>query len=75
MVPTSDEAGGSGPLGPVFQIIPGVQSYDWGKLAKDGSLVAQFAEATEDLGFQKKDDEPYAEVSVAQFLHHDERSS
>lgn len=52
-----------GPFGPVFQLIPGVQSYDWGKRADAGSLVAQFAEATDELHFTKKDDQPYAEVS------------
>ncbi|UZJ54011.1 hypothetical protein CBS101457_003331 [Exobasidium rhododendri] len=61
-VSTSTESISSGPLGPVFQIIPGVQSYDWGKLARDGSLVAQFAEATEGLDFHKEDDKPYAEL-------------
>jgi len=64
MASTSDKNASSGPFGPVFQIIPGVQSYDWGKLARDGSLVAQYAEATDQLAFQKKSDEPYAEVSV-----------
>lgn len=53
-----------GPYGPTFQIIPGVQSYDWGKLASQGSAVATFAEATKELEFKKKDDQPYAEVSA-----------
>jgi mannose-6-phosphate isomerase len=47
----------------VFQIIPGVQSYDWGKTAEQNSLVCQFAEATEQLGFQRERSKPYAEVS------------
>lgn len=50
------------PYMPVFQIIPGVQSYDWGKTAKQGSLVAQYAEGTAQLGFVKQDDKPYAEL-------------
>lgn len=52
-----------GPFGPIFQLIPGVQSYDWGKLADDGSLVAQYAGATKELDFKCAGDRPYAEVS------------
>lgn len=52
-----------GPYGPTFQIIPGVQSYDWGMTADQGSSVAQFAEATDELQFEKEADKPYAEVS------------
>lgn len=52
----------SGPYGPVFQLIPGVQSYDWGKTTAQGSLVAQFAEATSESNFKKEDGKPYAEL-------------
>lgn len=48
----------SGP--PVFKIIPGIQSYDWGKKGSD-SLAAQLAE--EGIpGFQIDENKPYAEV-------------
>lgn len=49
----------------VFQLIPGVQSYDWGVpgSSKD-SLVAEAAEATKQLHFQRDADKPYAEVRV-----------
>lgn len=46
-----------------FQLIPGVQSYDWGKLGADKEcLVANFAEATEQLRFERANDSPYAEL-------------
>lgn len=61
---TAESGSNLGPYGPTFQIIPGVQSYDWGKLANEGSLVAQFAEATDELKFDKKGDKPYAEVRL-----------
>jgi hypothetical protein len=61
----SDNHNSSGPFGTSFQIIPGVQSYDWGKLAKDGSLVAEFAEATKEMDFKKESDQAYAEVSAS----------
>lgn len=54
----------------VFQIIPGVQSYDWGKTAEQKSLVCQFAEATSELGFKRENGKPYAEVSVFTFYTH-----
>ncbi|CAO1637259.1 unnamed protein product [Parajaminaea phylloscopi] len=50
------------PLGAAFQIIPGVQKYDWGIKGKDGSLVAVYGAATEQLNLQIQDDEPYAEL-------------
>lgn len=47
--------------GTVFQLVPGVQSYDWGiKGAK--CRVAQFAQATQQLQFTPEDDKPYAEL-------------
>lgn len=59
----SDPYGAFGPFGPAFQIIPGVQKYDWGILGKEGSLVAVYGEATEQLGLKVQDEKPYAEVS------------
>jgi len=49
--------------GRVFQLIPGVQSYDWGVpgSSKD-CLVARYAEATAPLHFQSEADRPYAEL-------------
>lgn len=58
--------GPAGPFGPVFQLIPGVQSYDWGKTADEGSLVAQFASATDELEFKSEAEKPYAEVSKSE---------
>ncbi|KDN45609.1 mannose-6-phosphate isomerase [Tilletiaria anomala UBC 951] len=55
----------SGPLGPVFRVVPGVQSYDWGIKGKDGSLVAKFAfegVGANLLGHAYDDDKPYAEL-------------
>ena len=47
----------------VFQLIPGVQSYDWGKLGSESDcLVAQFAAATEQLQFERVNNRPYAEL-------------
>ncbi|SNX87931.1 probable PMI40 - mannose-6-phosphate isomerase [Melanopsichium pennsylvanicum] len=47
----------------VFQLIPGVQSYDWGiKGGASCSRVAQFASATKQLNFQEEHDKPYAEL-------------
>lgn len=43
----------------VFKIIPGIQSYDWGKVGKL-SKAAAFAEVSIP-GFQVED-KPYAEV-------------
>ncbi|KAL9940813.1 hypothetical protein V8E36_000301 [Tilletia maclaganii] len=45
-----------------FQIVPGVQSYDWGLKGKDGSSVARYAQATDELNFQLEQDKPYAEL-------------
>lgn len=61
----ADQYGPFGPFGSVFQIIPGVQNYDWGILGKDGSLVAIYGEATEQLKMKARDDRPYAEVRLA----------
>lgn len=38
----------------------GAQSYDWGKLGKDGSKVSQFAKPLP--GFEYDENKPYAEV-------------
>lgn len=59
---TSASSSDSGPFGPVFQLIPGVQSYDWGKTVAQSSLVAQFAESTSESQFKKEDGKPYAEL-------------
>ncbi|EST06768.1 Mannose-6-phosphate isomerase, type I [Kalmanozyma brasiliensis GHG001] len=45
----------------VFQLIPGVQSYDWG-IVGDTSRVAQFASATPQLNFKPENNKPYAEL-------------
>ncbi|PWN30482.1 mannose-6-phosphate isomerase [Jaminaea rosea] len=57
-----EQYGPAGPFGAVFQIIPGVQNYDWGIEGKKGSLVAVYGEATEQLGMKIEDDKPYAEL-------------
>lgn len=46
----------------VFQLIPGVQSYDWGIKGATSSRVAQFASATSQLDFTAEDSKPYAEL-------------
>ncbi|SPO40496.1 related to PMI40 - mannose-6-phosphate isomerase [Pseudozyma flocculosa] len=46
---------------PVFQIVPGVQCYDWG-IKGSTSRVAQYALATHQLNFQPSDDKPCAEL-------------
>ncbi|CBQ71437.1 probable PMI40-mannose-6-phosphate isomerase [Sporisorium reilianum SRZ2] len=46
----------------VFQLIPGVQSYDWGIVGASSSRVAQFAAATTQLDFHPQADKPYAEL-------------
>ncbi|KAI3617470.1 hypothetical protein CBS9595_003379 [Malassezia furfur] len=47
----------------VFQLIPGVQSYDWGVPGGDKhSICADLAEATCQLQFERKADKPYAEL-------------
>ncbi|PWZ01205.1 mannose-6-phosphate isomerase [Testicularia cyperi] len=48
-------------LGAVFQLIPGVQSYDWG-IKGANCRVAEFANATSQLHFQPQQDKPYAEL-------------
>lgn len=60
----ADPYGPHGPFGAAFQIIPGVQNYDWGITGGRGSLVAVYAEATEQLGVTIKPEKPYAEVST-----------
>ncbi|PWN18242.1 mannose-6-phosphate isomerase [Microstroma glucosiphilum] len=54
--------GPSGPFGRAFQIAPGVQNYDWGITGKNGSLVAVYGQATEQLEMKVEDDKPYAEL-------------
>lgn len=44
----------------VFQLVPGVQSYDWG--IKGDCRVAQYAAATQELGFAVEEGKPYAEL-------------
>ncbi|KAL8290619.1 hypothetical protein RQP46_002877 [Phenoliferia psychrophenolica] len=44
----------------LFEIICGAQSYDWGKLGKDGSKVSHFAQGTP--GFSYDPEKPYAEL-------------
>lgn len=46
----------------LFQLIPGVQSYDWGIQGASSSRVAQFAAATKELNFKAEDSKPYAEL-------------
>ena len=46
----------------VFQLIPGVQSYDWGIQGSKEPRVAQFAAATKQLNFTADNDKPYAEL-------------
>ncbi|CAO1630072.1 unnamed protein product [Sympodiomycopsis kandeliae] len=58
----ADMYGSYGPFGPVFQIIPGVQNYDWGILGKNNSLVGVYAEATEQLKAKIEPEKPYAEL-------------
>lgn len=48
--------------GRIFQLIPGVQSYDWGIVGATSSRVAQFASATEELKFKAEEGKPYAEL-------------
>ncbi len=64
----SSSTSSHGPLGPVFRIVPGVQSYDWGILGKDGSAVSKYAfggaGSGEKLGLQYDENKPYAEVST-----------
>jgi len=45
---------------PIVEIIPQVQSYDWGKLGKDGSKVAEYSKHLSD--FQYDQEKPYAEL-------------
>ena len=59
----ADIYGPFGPFGPVFQIILGVQNYDWGILGKDNSLVGIYGQATEQLKMTVEPEKPYAEVS------------
>ncbi|KDE07466.1 mannose-6-phosphate isomerase [Microbotryum lychnidis-dioicae p1A1 Lamole] len=47
-------------VSPVFELVCGAQSYDWGKLGKDGSKVSQFAQGLPD--FKYDEDKPYAEL-------------
>lgn len=52
-----------GPFGPLFQLIPGVQNYDWGILGKENSLVGIYGQATGQLKMKLEPEKPYAEVS------------
>lgn len=47
---------------PVFQLIAGVQAYDWGKIGSD-SKAAQYAQAIP--GFDLDGSTPYAEVRTS----------
>ena len=49
----------------VFKLIPGVQSYDWGKIGED-SVVAQYASVSS--GFSLDQEKPYAEVPRIVFV-------
>ncbi|GAA5956886.1 hypothetical protein JCM3765_006630 [Sporobolomyces pararoseus] len=44
----------------VFELVCGAQSYDWGKLGKDGSKVSHFAQGLPN--FQYDQEKPYAEL-------------
>lgn len=47
----------------VWQLIPGVQSYEWGVPGgQPNSIVADLAEGTRELRFERGVDTPYAEV-------------
>ena len=46
----------------IFQLIPGVQSYDWGIKGASASRVAQCASATRQLNFTAEENRPYAEL-------------
>uniref|UniRef100_A0A0K3C6T1 Mannose-6-phosphate isomerase n=1 Tax=Rhodotorula toruloides TaxID=5286 RepID=A0A0K3C6T1_RHOTO len=45
---------------PVFEIVCGAQSYDWGKLGKDGSKCSHFAKGLPN--FEYDENKPYAEL-------------
>ncbi|GAA5830014.1 hypothetical protein JCM3766R1_006739 [Sporobolomyces carnicolor] len=44
----------------VFELVCGAQSYDWGKLGKDGSKVSHFAKGLPNFAYD--DNKPYAEL-------------
>ncbi|GAA5926942.1 hypothetical protein JCM1841_001594 [Sporobolomyces salmonicolor] len=44
----------------VFELVCGAQSYDWGKLGKDGSKVSHFAQGLPNFSYDE--DKPYAEL-------------
>ncbi|GAA5855858.1 hypothetical protein JCM9279_003342 [Rhodotorula babjevae] len=44
----------------VFELVCGAQSYDWGKLGKDGSKVSHFAQGLPNFSYDA--DKPYAEL-------------
>lgn len=46
----------------MFKLIPGIQSYDWGKLGEN-SKAAKFAQVSIP-NFVIENDKPYAEVSL-----------
>ncbi|OAV92388.1 phosphomannose isomerase type I [Puccinia triticina 1-1 BBBD Race 1] len=45
---------------PIVELIPQVQSYDWGKLGKDGSKVAEYSKHLPNFCYDQ--DKPYAEL-------------
>ncbi|CAH7667129.1 phosphomannose isomerase type I [Phakopsora pachyrhizi] len=45
---------------PIVELVPQVQSYDWGKLGKDGSKVAEYSKHSS--SFKYDPDKPYAEL-------------
>ncbi|GAA5991124.1 hypothetical protein JCM10908_006548 [Rhodotorula pacifica] len=47
-------------VSPIFELVCGAQSYDWGKLGKDGSKVSHFAQGLPD--FKYDEEKPYAEL-------------
>ena len=46
----------------MFKLVPGIQSYDWGKLGEN-SKAAKFAQVSIP-NFVIENDKPYAEVSL-----------
>ncbi|KAK0526646.1 Mannose-6-phosphate isomerase [Tilletia horrida] len=59
---SSTSSSSRSPAPAAVQIVPGVQSYDWGLKGKQGSSVARYAQATDELDFHLEQDKPYAEL-------------
>ncbi|CAO1623023.1 unnamed protein product [Parajaminaea phylloscopi] len=59
---TREPFGPNGPFGIAFQIIPGVQNEDWGLTSAQGSLVALYAQATDQLEIEIAESKRYAEL-------------